>query len=110
MNPYRLTWLIVDPISLVFVSTLATCVATTKSVENLLQVLLMKFKLTRDKRYAPEMWARPCQGMTVTGVSSVEVRPSQDVGTGLTRLMVVATVSVSMAPKSARLHVVNLNI
>ena len=84
--------------------------ATTKSAANLEHVTFMKWRLMRDNKNAPEMWARPCQGMTVTGVSSVEVRPLQDVGTELTRLMVIATVSVSMAPKSARLHVVNLNV
>ena len=97
--------------SFVSVSTLATCVATIKSAVNLLQVTFMKCKLIRDNKNAPETWARPCQGMTVTGVNSVVVLPpTHDVGTELTRLMAKVTVSARMAPKSARFHVVNLNI
>ena len=85
--------------------------ATTKSATNFVQVTLIKFKFSLDSKNVPETWARPCQGMTVTGVSSVAVRlPLHDVGTELTRLMTKVTVSARMALKSARFHVVNLNI
>ena len=92
----------VDPISLVFVSTPATCVATSKSVENLLHVLLMKLKFTRDKRNAPEMWARPFHGMIVNGNVSGRVWRSHVTGTPTARRMVAVTIKTVMTHGSAK--------